>query len=169
MMIKREKEVLNERLDIFQSRIEEIRDVLELTEAQNFSMTDVVYSFFGSLMFGLIFIYKEVALNLASVHTIFNSFILILFTIFVLSAEIYYIGYSRVSDKTIKPFFSFWWKRLLVFYSVAIIMAFLLVFILGIYLLPVIQNSSINFFKLIILVSFPCALGASVADLFRKL
>ena len=94
-----------------------------------------------------------------------HIFIIIMFTLLLLSAEIYFIGYARVDNKQNRGFGQFWIKRLVAFSVIAIIVALMLVYIFG--LIYLVQSSRM-LWNVIILMSAPCAIGASFADLVKK-
>lgn len=129
-----------------------------------FSGKDLVKSFFGSLLVGLTFTFKgllfEISFSLQTRHLVY----IILATIIILTAEIYFIAYSKVKKKNSRHFGQFWIKRLLTFYAVAIITTFLLIAIYG--MVPLLDPVLIG--KLVVAISFPCAIGASLGDLLEQ-
>lgn len=129
-----------------------------------FSGKDLVKSFFGSLLVGLTFTFKGLLFEISFGLTNFHISLIILSTIIILTLEIYYIAYAKVKDKNHRGFGQFWLKRILTFYSVAILTTFILVFIYG--LTTILDPGLI--WKLIIAVSFPCAIGASLGDLLER-
>ncbi len=149
-----------------QTDVNEIKKIL-LREAppELFSFKDVARSFFGALFLGFAMLSKllvELAPNLKNNHVL----LIIIFTIIILTMEIYFIGYARLTpaEKKTRYFGEFWTKRFVTFYVVAILVSVLLVWIYNINsLLPAADN-----FKLIVSLSMPCAIGAATADLLRK-
>lgn len=142
-----------------------LRERLVEKEPGHFGMRRIVSAFFGALFFGFTFVLKgllfEVGLNLSNA----NLLLLILTAWIILSAEIYFVGYGRVLDKTKRPFGQFWAKRIITYYCIALFTSFLL---LSVYGVPeMVQNTWLTF-KLVIAVSFPAAVGAALADLLGK-
>ena len=86
----------------------------------------------------------------------------------ILTAEIYFIGYNRVTKKTQRKFGQFWLKRIISFYSVALITSTLLIYLFGLNLLPDVANNLNDILKLVVLISMPCAIGAAITDLLKK-
>ena len=89
--------------------------------------------------------------------------LIILSTVAILTLEIYYIGYQRVQDPQ-RKFFQFWFKRLVTFFVVAILVSAYLPYI---YSLTTVVGGE-NVIKLVIAMSMPCAIGASITDLMKK-
>lgn len=142
-----------------------LRERLVEKAPSRFSSRHIVSAFFGALFFGFTFVLKgllfEVGLELKHAHLV----LLTLTTWIILSAEIYFVGYSRVPDKDKRPFRQFWAKRIITYYFIALSTSFLL---LSVYGIPeMVQNVWLTF-KLVIAVSFPAAVGAALADLLEK-
>ena len=132
---------------------------------EHFSSKDIVRSFFGAAFIGSTFMFTRTLIEIATILDTQRIMLIILSTIGILTAEIYYIGYQRVENKKIRPFAQFWLKRLLTFYAVGIIVASYLSVIYNItYFVGTAENSV----KLIIAASMPCSIGASITDLFKK-
>jgi len=131
----------------------------------HFGMRHVITSFFGALFFGFSFMLNgllfEVGLRLQAT----NLILITLSTWLILSAEIFFVGYTRVPDTHKRPFGQFWAKRILTYYLISILTAVLLLTAYGI---PLLAGSVLNTFKLVIAVSFPAAVGAATADLLGK-
>ncbi|MBI4145846.1 DUF2391 family protein [Candidatus Woesearchaeota archaeon] len=130
-----------------------------------FGMRHLVSAFFGALFFGFTFVLKglliEVGINLSGANLLLITFA----TFAILSAEIFFVGYSRVPDKHKRPFGQFWRKRIIAYYGIALFVSFLL---LSVYGIPEIVGSSWLTFKLVIAISLPAAVGAAMADLLGK-
>jgi uncharacterized membrane protein len=160
--MKRQKEYreikkVEEKLDDIEKKMEKSID--------HFSKRDLINAFFGSLLVGLTFLFKGVFFNVTVNMSWFNIYILILVNLAILVAEIYYIGYQRVKNKSERPFFQFMIKRLVAFYGISIACSAFMLIIFDIRFFVV---SSENMLKLIYVLSFPASLGASIADLLKK-
>jgi len=131
----------------------------------HFSQKDIINAFLGAMFIGLTFILRtdiiDIAINLDS-----SRVILIVFSTFlILTAEIYFIGYSRVPNKKTRPFGQFWAKRFVSLYIVTILVSLFLVYIFGI---NTFVNTGEEVFKIVVLVSMPCAVGAAIPSLLTK-
>lgn len=132
---------------------------------EHFSFKDIVRSFFGATFIGVTFVFNK---NLVELVPMLNSTritLVILSTILLLSFEIYFIGYQRVSDKTERKFFQFWFKRIITFYLVAIVVSLYLSFL---YNVTGLVGSIENIIRLVVAMSMPCSVGASIADLLKE-
>lgn len=163
--IKRELDVVKFETDLIKNDVERIKDKLIDHTPEHFSKQDLVRASIGALFLGFSVLFSSNIINLATKVPIPQLFVIIFGTIIILTLEIYIIGYSRVTDKVTRKFGQFWMKRVGAFYVTAIIIALLLTYTFGIhYLLPEIQHL-INF---IVILSAPCAIGASLGDLLKK-
>ncbi|MEM4268097.1 MAG: DUF2391 family protein [Candidatus Woesearchaeota archaeon] len=140
--------------------------LLEKTPS-HFSKRDVVNAFFASLIFGMTFVLKgatvSTALNLTDVHVT----LIIVFTILALVAEIYFIGYSRVKDKSTRRFGQFMAKRLCTLYFITIVVSFFLVYIFNLNNAPNV-HTFYDQFKIVVVVAMPCAIGAAIPSLLKQ-
>lgn len=131
----------------------------------HFSQKDIINAFLGAMFIGLTFVLRtdivEIALRLDSSRII----LIVLSTFLILTAEIYFIGYSRVPNKKSRPFGQFWAKRFVSLYIVTILVSLFLVYIFGI---NTFVNTGEEVFKIIVLVSMPCAVGAAIPSLLTK-
>jgi uncharacterized membrane protein len=155
------------------AKLEDIRkDVIAIKnhliekEPDKFSIGDLIDSFFGALILGLTFALKGLLIQIGSALTNANVIAIIITTVVILTAEIYFIGYKRVRVKKERPFGQFWLKRILAFYAVAFVVASLLVYIYGIPNLPGVTTDSI--LRIIVAISMPCAIGAAIGDLLKR-
>ncbi|RJQ15634.1 DUF2391 family protein [Candidatus Woesearchaeota archaeon] len=145
--------------------IKHIRRHLVEKEPDHFSKRDIVSAFFGAIFMGLTFLFKglliQVGLNIpwGSIAIIVTS------TIFILSTQIYFIGYKRVSNKEERHFGQFLVKRLFTIYGIALIVSFYLLYIFN---FLVLVGSLANLAKLTLILSMPCAIGAAIGDLLKK-
>lgn len=132
---------------------------------EHFSEKDILRAFIGSLFLGFSTIFSGSLLLVASTMPIEHISTIIFFTLIILIAEIYFIGYSRVEDKKNRRFPQFLIKRLLTFYIVATLVSFILIYIFGLIYLV---ESTEQLVKIIVIISGPCAIGASIGDLLKK-
>jgi uncharacterized membrane protein len=163
--IKRELDVIKFETDLIRNDVEKIRDKLIDHTPEHFSKQDLVRSSIGALFLGFSVLFSGNLVNLANRIPSTHLFVILFATILILTAEIYIIGYSRVKDKVSRRFGQFWMKRVTAFYSIALIISVLLACIFGLYYLVPNMHS---FLSLVIIVSAPCAIGASLADLLKK-
>lgn len=147
------------------------RDVKVLRERlvekvpSHFGMRHVVVAFFGALFFGFSFMLSSLLFDISLQLQKTNLVLISLTTIVILTAEIYFVGYTRVPNKSERPFFQFWIKRLVTYYLIALFTSFLL---LSLYNITALAGSSLNIVRLVVSISFPAAIGAAVSDLLGK-
>ena len=130
-----------------------------------FSKRDIVNTFFGSLILGITFSLNGALLKTALSLQLFHILAIFLSTILILTFEIYFIGYTRVVDKRHRPFFEFWIKRFSTFFIVALITSTYLVYLLAI---NTQVGSTFEVFKVITMLSMPCAVGAAIPGLMKN-
>ena len=139
-----------------------IKKILIERVPSHFSCKHVVSAFFGALILGQTFVLKGLLYSVSYNLTLVHIFAIILITLFVLSAEIYYVGYRRVKNKSKRPFGQFWFKRISTYFIIAFLVSFGLIFLYNL-------NSSLDHtLKIAVAMSFPCAVGASLADLVER-
>ncbi|MBS3124743.1 DUF2391 family protein [Candidatus Woesearchaeota archaeon] len=131
----------------------------------HFDLGHVMSAFFGALFFGFAFVLKGLLFQVGLALTPFNLVMIIISTFAILSAQIYFIGYTRVPNPERRHFGQFWAKRIIAYYAIAIFTAFLLLFVYGI--VEMVQSPYLVF-KLVIAISFPAAIGAGTAHLLGK-
>src|SRR3989338_10522871 len=74
---------------------------------EHFSSKDIVRSFFGAAFIGSTFIFTRTLIEVSTILDSTRIMLIIISTIGILTAEIYYIGYQRVENKKIRPFAQF--------------------------------------------------------------
>lgn len=163
--LEREIDELKVEDDIIKRDVEKIKTELIDKTPDHFSQKDVIRAFMGSLFLGFSVAFSGNILNIAFIIPPKHVYLVILFILIILTAEIYFIGYSRVLDKQKRPFVQFWIKRLLAFYLVAFIVSFMIAYIFGIIFL--VDNVQ-HFLSLLFIISGPASIGASISDLLKK-
>ena len=134
---------------------------------EHFSSKDIVISFFGAFLVAAGFMFKGNLLRISQELDTLHLFLLFFASLVVLSAEIYFLGYSRVKNKMERPFFQFLVKRVTTIYLVSLLVCIALVMLYDIN--SIIANGNhLNIIKIIIAVSFPGSIGAAATDLFKK-
>ncbi len=133
-------------------------------EPKHFSKEDVFYSFFGALFFGIVFISKGLLIDIANNIDTTRMFFLILTTVLLVTTQIYYIGYVRVKEKERRKFSQFWAKRFVTICLASVLTSSFLIYLFGV---NVILGKNVA--KAIVAVSMPCALGATLSDLLKKI
>jgi len=163
--IKRELDIVKFETDLIKNDVERIKDKLIDHTPEHFSKQDLVRAAIGSIFLGFSVLFSGNIANLATKIPSAHLVIIIFSTLLILTAEIHIIGYSRVTDKVSRRFGQFWMKRITAFYLTALIIATMLALIFGLYyILPDLAS----FIRLIILLSAPCSIGASLGDLLKK-
>ena len=146
------------------SDVRVIRDSVERVP-DHFNMRHVIGATFGAFFFGLTFALKGLVLQ-ATANLTNDHLLLMVATIFIiLTAEIYYIGYSKVRDKETRHFSQFWAKRIATYMVIGFLASTFLVYLYGINNLA---QSPEHIRNIIIALALPCCTGASVADLLKK-
>jgi uncharacterized membrane protein len=154
------------KIDDIKKGVDELKARLLVQEPEDFSERDIIRSFFGALFLGLTFTVKGLLIQVSQALDKFHLAMIVVFTLLILTAEIYFIGYSRVTKKEERKLGQFWLKRLCTFYLVSGFTAAMLVFLFGLNKLPGVDNGGVM--SLIILISMPCAIGAAISDLLNK-
>ncbi len=152
--------------DTIKEDIVRIKKHLLEREPEHFSTRDLVDSFFGALILGITFTLKGLLVQIGIGLSKMNIVFIIISTFLILTAEIYFIGYSKVKRKENRPFGQFWLKRIVTFYCVAFLVSAFLVYVYGINALPGVTGQAT--FNIIIAISMPCAIGASLGDLLKR-
>jgi len=154
------------RIKKIECELDLLKEELLERKPERFSAKDIVRAFFGALLIGVTFIFSSRLFDVAKQIQPDHFIAVVVSTIIILIAEIYFIGWSRIKKEREKGrnVFEFTLKRLAVFYVVALLVASFYSYILG-------YNkvlSETEFIKLIFLTAMPCAIGAAIADLLKK-
>jgi uncharacterized membrane protein len=130
----------------------------------HFSAKHLASAFIGALVIGFAFtLSKGLLIEIASVLTLWRIISIIGFTVLIVTSEIYFIGYSKVKNKALRPFGQFWLKRFIAYYAIAYLVSFFLVYIYGLDIVAGLETT-----KVVLLITMPCAVGASLADLLKQ-
>jgi uncharacterized membrane protein len=160
-------EVEKKEIETIECQISDIKEKLLDRVPEHFSRRDIINAVFGSLILGTTFILKggtvSTAVGLTTIHVGVITFV----TFIVLFCEIYFIGYSRVKNKNQRRFGQFMTKRLFTLYFIAVAMSFALVYLLNLNHNPLVHNFR-EVMQVVILMAFPCAIGAAVPSLLKK-
>jgi uncharacterized membrane protein len=162
--IKRELDVVKFETEIIKNDVERIKDKLIDHTPDHFSKQDWVRAFIGALFFGFSVLFSLGTINIAVNIPEPHLYIIVACTLILLTLEIYIIGYSKVADKKNRKFGQFWIKRIIMFYFIALLVASSIAYIFGLQYIIAPQY----FVSLVIILSAPCAIGASLGDLLKK-
>jgi uncharacterized membrane protein len=132
-----------------------------------FSYKDVARAFFGAFFVGINFIFAGRLITVATNITWHNILLIILVNIVLLTGGIYYIGYRRVENKSERPFLQFWFKRIVVFCIVSMIVSFFLIYLFAIYSEPQIHGFY-DLVRVAVIISIPTSIGAAFGDLLKQ-
>ncbi len=132
---------------------------------QHFSPKAIVASLFGALIFGLTFSLKGLLLQVTQNFSVNQKWYIIAALLLILTAEIYFIGYARVKNKSQRHFSQFWLKRTITYFGIGVVVAIFLVYIYGVQNLVV---SDAHLLNTIVALALPCCIGASIADLLKQ-
>jgi len=155
-------------VEVIEKDIKKIKKTLLHNSPHHFSGKDILNAIFGALVVGVTFALKGAVLNTATHLTRWHLIAIIISTIIILIAQTYYIGYSKVRNKRKRPAIQFVFKRVATMFVVTFLVSLYLVYIFGLNLQPQIGNLAPNVFKLVVLISMPCAVGAAVPSLLKK-
>ena len=156
---EKELKIIKKEVDLLKTKLLEKRP-------SHFSKRDIINAFFGALLIGLTFSVKGALIKTAEGLNAIHIMLIVISTIIILVGEIYFIGYSRVSDKNRRKPGQFIMKRLTTLYFIAIIVSIYLVYIMGIY--TQLENGLYDVYKLVVLLSMPCAIGAAIPSLMKQ-
>lgn len=146
------------------SDLDSIRVMLERVP-DHFNTRHIVGSIFGALLFGLPFVPKGLFIDVTAKLSSNHALAMILSIVGILTAEIYFIGYSRVHNKDTRHFGQFWGKRLVAYTAVGFCVSIFLIYLYGLNYL-VLNDQHLRY--LVLALALPCCIGASVTDLLKK-
>lgn len=158
---------LKKEVGVIKDEVDFIKGKFSKKEPKHFSSKDVVHAFFGALIIGVAFALKGAVISTAKGLTTVHLVAIIVSTILILIAETYFAGYSQVKHKEKRKPGQFIFKRVAAMYFVAVIVAVYLVFVFGINYQEPIGNAPYEIFKLVVLISMPCAVGAAIPAMIR--
>lgn len=141
-----------------------IRNTVERVP-DHFNRRHFVGAVFGALFFGLAFSLKGLLLQVTSRLTENHLLFMVIAIFAILTAEIYYIGYSKVKDKHDRKFGQFWAKRVTAYLFIGFLVSTFLVYLYG---LNNLATGTMHVRNIIIALAVPCCFGASIADLLKK-
>ena len=159
-MAKAEQEIKK-----IEDQISRLSDKILEKRPSHFRKRDIINSLFASLLFGTIFVLKGLIVDVSLRLTINHVVLIIILTTVVLTSEIYFIGYSRVTDKEKRKFGQFWAKRFFTLYGIALLVSLLLVYV---YNINSFAADTFGVFKIVVTVSFPCAIAAAIPSLLKR-
>lgn len=143
--------------------VKELKEGLLEKRPERFSFRDVIRAFFGALVIGVLFVFKGGLLEIVEKIDWTHTAVIIIATLLLLAAEIYFIGYIRVREEKGRNAFEFIMKRLPTVYIVSFLVSLFLTYLFGVNLL-----FSGHVLKLVFVITFPCSIGAAVADLLKQ-
>ncbi len=150
--------------DQIKKDVQLLKDRLLERKPEKFSSKDIARAFFGALVIGATFVFTSGLISVVKNITWVNVFLVIISTIVLLIAEIYFIGWSRVKGEKGRNVYEFTLKRLPTFYVISILVSLFYTYIFGINHLV----SPAEATKLIFLIAMPCSIGAAIGDLLKK-
>ncbi|MBW3003950.1 DUF2391 family protein [Candidatus Woesearchaeota archaeon] len=153
------------KIDKIAKDVELLKKEILPKEPEHFGTRDLIHAFFGALVVGLTFMFKGLLIESSLRLTWTNLTIIIITTIAIITLEVYFIGYSRVSQRKKRKPGQFVIKRLVAVYLITITVSLFLTNIFGI---SNIAGNVENIFKIVFVLSMPCGIGAALADLFKK-
>ncbi len=168
-----EKEIFNDiseekkEIQFIEQQIRIIEEKLLDRVPDHFSMRDAINAFFGALTIGITFILKGATVSTAVGLDLLHTELIIGATLAILFVEIYFIGYSRVKNKSQRKLGQFMTKRLLSMYAITVVISFTLVYLMNLDHSPYVHSFS-DVMKIVVVVAFPCAIGSALPSLLKK-
>ena len=153
---------MKEHIKKIKADVIEIKKALVVKTPTHFSWGHLAAAFVGALILGQTFVLKGLLYKVSYSLTVWHILAIILATLFVLTIEIYYVGYRRVIKKKERPFGQFWLKRITTYMIIAFLISFGLIFLYNM------NSTPIHTLKIAVAMSFPCAVGASLSDLVER-
>lgn len=134
-------------------------------EIEHFSVRDILNAFFGAFIVGLTFMLKGLLIEIGTSLPWINVFLIVTTTLFILSMQVYFIGYTRVKNKHTRKLGQFLVKRVIATYAVSLFVSFFLMYLFGMgrYLV-----TTENIMRLGFILSMPCAIGAAIVHLIKR-
>lgn len=147
------------------AEIKEIKEILtDAYPPEHFSAKDMMTALLAAIIVGSSFFFNTLLVS-TSIQLTFKQVVgIILVTSLVLTAEIYFVGYERVHNKSRRRFGQFWAKRFFAFYGISLAVAFSLAYLYG---FTAALGSNAEILRVIIAVSFPCTVAIGLADLVK--
>jgi len=139
---------------------------IKVSEANKtfFSKKDIIYSFLGALILGLIFILNGAAT--ASELKIGKIILILIVTFLIIAFKVYVNSYRKVREKHNIKYFELLGIRLATYYAITLIVSVYLAYIFIDY--ATLKLGLLDMIKVIIVVSLPCALGSIMPMLLKK-
>jgi len=159
--VKKEEKDINR----IENQISNLTEKLLEKRPSQFSKRDIVNAFFASLIVGLTFVLKGALISTAAGLDTEHIIFILVSTVLILTAEIYFVGYSRVRTKARRRLGQFWLKRFSTIFVISIITATYLIYVFG---LDAILGSNNNILKAVIMLTMPCAVGAAIPGLLKQ-
>ena len=134
---------------------------------EHFSSKDILISCYGAFFIAIGFIFKGNVLLISEKIDTVHMILIVLATLIILIAEIFFMGYSRVANKKERPFAQFLVKRVTTIYLVSLLVCIVIVLLYNIDGI-VANGNHWHIIKIIVCVSFPASIGAAATDLIKK-
>lgn len=161
------EEIEREEKDLIELRglVSRIKEQIVDAEPAHFSKNEILKITFGSLAIGFAIIFREALVDVAINLDLIHIEMIILTTMLLLIAEIYFVWFNMVKDKARRKLGEFLTKRLITLYFVAVLSSFFLIYIFNI-------DKNISSFsdvmKLVVMMSMPCSVGAAIPSMLKK-
>ena len=163
--IEKKLEVELKDLEHIEQCVSKLKEKIVDKTPSHFSARVVFNALFGSLLFGLTFILKGALINTALKLNNLHIVLILLSSVAIIIGEIYFIGYSRIKDRSERRPAQFVIKRFITLLFVSIGVSFFLVYIFGI---DRQLGSFQNIIRVVIMTMMPCAVGAGFSSLFKE-
>ncbi len=161
------KELIEEKqeIDDIDYNIGLLKERLLEKKPTKFGIENIVSSFLGAILIGMTFALKGGILRTAKVLDLPHVVGIILFTNFIIFSEIYFISFNRIKKQLNEKTIIFFLKR---YFSIGIVSLFVslsLTFLLG---LNIQTESTLEVFKVIIILWMASSIGSGIPGLIEK-
>lgn len=154
-----------EELDVILSDVEHLRLGLIDRLPPRFTVRDVATAFLASIIIVLTFLFKGSVITISQNLTEKDLLLILISTAVLLTLQIYFIGYTRVTNKKERPFYEFWAKRFFSLYIISILVCVFFSYLYGIHrIIPTTQG----YIKFVVALTLPGAVGAAIPSLLKK-
>lgn len=133
-------------------------------EPHHFTWEDFGRAIFGSSIIGMTFLFKGSMFDYAAKMRPLNVFLVIIFTLIVVTIEIYALSYRFVSDRKERPFYEFWAKRFFAVTISSFTMIYVLIYLYGLNT----HLTDVEMFKLASAIFMPASVAGAAVEMLKK-
>lgn len=133
-------------------------------EPHHFSWEDFGRALFGSFIISVTFLFKGSMFDYAVKMKPLNMLLVTIFTLAIVTIEIYALSYRFVSDRKQRPFYEFWAKRFFAITISSFVIIYVLIYLYGL------NGHLTNFdiFKLALAIFMPASIAGAAVEMLKK-